>query len=69
MTFYLCGCVHPQVAGEQETGFVLAIPLCYCKSGTSNEIMVNQEIEHMILKDLDIEIDPYIVDSVVGNPK
>ena len=41
---------YTQVAGEQETGFVLAIPLCYCKPGTSNEIMVNQEIEHMILR-------------------
>ena len=57
----------PQVAGEQETGFVLAIPLCYCKPGTSNEIMVNLRNRTYDFKDLDIEIDRYIVDSVVGN--
>ena len=57
----------PQVAGEQETGFVLAIPLCYCKPGTSSEIMVNLRNRTYDFKDLDIEIDRYIVDSVVGN--
>ncbi len=57
----------PQVAGEQETGFILAIPLCYCKPGTSNEIMINLRNRTYDFKDLDIEIDRYIVDSVVGN--
>ena len=57
----------PQVAGEQETGFTLAIPLCYCKPGTSDEIMINLRNRTYDFKDLDIEIDRYIVDSVVGN--
>ena len=57
----------PQVAGEQETGFILAIPLCYCKPGTSNEIMINLRNRTYDFKDLDIEIDRYIVDSVVGD--
>ena len=57
----------PQVAGEQETGFTLAIPLCYCKPGTSDEIMITLRNRTYDFKDLDIEIDRYIVDSVVGN--
>jgi hypothetical protein len=57
----------PQVAGEQETGFILAIPLCYCKPGKSNEIMINLRNRTYDFKDLDIEIDRYIIDSVVGN--
>ncbi len=57
----------PQTAGEQETGFILAIPLCYCKPGTSNEIMISLRNRTYDFKDLDIEIDRYIVDSVVGN--
>lgn len=57
----------PQVAGVQETGFTLAIPLCYCKPGTSDEIMITLRNRTYDFKDLDIEIDRYIVDSVVGN--
>lgn len=57
----------PQVAGTQETGFMLAIPLCYCKPGTSEQIMINLRNRTYDFKDLDIEIDRYIVDSVVGN--
>lgn len=57
----------PQIAGEQETGFILAIPLCYCKPGTSNEIMITLRNRTYDFKDLDIEIDRYTVDSVVGN--
>jgi len=57
----------PQVAGQQETGFTLAIPLCYCKPGTSDEIMITLRNRTYDFKDLDIEIDRYIVDSVVGN--
>ena len=57
----------PQVAGEQETGFILAIPLCYCKPGTSNEIMITLRNRTYDFKDLDIEIDRYTIDSVVGN--
>ena len=57
----------PQIAGEQETGFILAIPLCYCKPGTSNEMMITLRNRTYDFKDLDIEIDRYTVDSVVGN--
>jgi len=57
----------PQVAGEQETGFILAIPLCYCKVGTSAEIMITLRNRTYDFKNLDIEIDRYIIDSVVGN--
>lgn len=57
----------PQNAGEQETGFILAIPLCYCKPGTSNEIMITLRNRTYDFKDLDIEIDRYTIDSVVGN--
>ena len=57
----------PQSAGEQESGFVLAAPLCYCKPGTSQQILTNLKNNDYDFKDLSIELDRYIIDSTVGN--
>lgn len=57
----------PQAAGEQESGFTLAIPLCYCKPGTSATILTNINNSGFDFKKLDIEVDRYIVDSTTGN--
>jgi hypothetical protein len=57
----------PQAAGEQESGFVLAAPLCYCKPGASQQILTNLKNNSYDFKDLSIELDRYIIDSTVGN--
>ena len=56
----------PQSAGTQESGFTLAIPLCYCKPGKSAEILTNVKNSNFDFKTLDVEIDRYIVDSTTG---
>ena len=57
----------PQSAGTQESGFTLAIPLCYCKPGKSAEILANVRNSKFDFKTLDIEVDRYIVDSTTGD--
>ena len=57
----------PQEAGQQEPGFQLAIPLCYCKPGKSAEVMTYVKNSKSDFKQLDITIDRYIVDSTTGN--
>lgn len=57
----------PQEAGQQEPGFQLAIPLCYCKPGKSAEVMTYIKNSKYDFKQLDITIDRYIVDSTTGN--
>lgn len=56
----------PQTAGTQESGFTLAIPLCYCKPGKSAEVLTNVKNSGFDFKTLDIEIDRYVVDSTTG---
>lgn len=57
----------PQEAGEQEPGFQLAIPLCYCIPGKSQEVLTYVKNSKFDFKQLDITIDRYIIDSVTGN--
>tara|TARA_B110000240_G_C13508901_1_gene457960 strand:- start:1218 stop:4565 length:3348 start_codon:yes stop_codon:yes gene_type:complete len=57
----------PQSAGTQESGFTLAIPLCYCKPGKSAEILTNVKNSNFDFKTLDVEVDRYIVDSTTGD--
>ena len=56
----------PQDAGMQEPGFMLAIPLCYVKPGNSASVLLTLKNNAYDLKDLDLEIDRYIVDSTTG---
>jgi hypothetical protein len=60
-----------QPGQRQELGFRLAVPLCYCKIGTSADIALN--IKNYIqttdfnFDQIDYFIDRYIIDSVEGN--
>ena len=47
----------------QELGFVTAIPLCYCKAGTSAKVLLNITTSGFNFKVLDFEIDRYIIDT------
>lgn len=51
----------------QELGFVTAIPLCYCKAGTSAKVLLNIANSEFNFKVLDFEIDRYIIDSTTDN--
>jgi len=53
----------PQVGVNQPLGYVMAVPLCYCKPGTSESIVLALKNNGFDFKTLDYEIDRYIVDS------
>lgn len=53
-----------QPGTSQELGFVLAVPICYCKVGTSADIILNIQQSKFDFKTLDYTIDRYIIDAV-----
>lgn len=55
-----------QPGEREEQGFTLAVPLCYCKVGTADNIMLNIKYSGFDFKLLDYTADRYIIDSVEG---
>jgi Putative Ig domain len=51
---------------KAELDYVLAIPLCFCKVGTSNTIALNIEFSGFDFKTIDYTIDRFTIDSVTG---
>ena len=56
-----------QTIGQGELGYVTAVPLCYCKPGTSGTILLNVKNSGFDFKNIDFEIDRYVIDSTTGN--
>ena len=56
-----------QEVGQAELGFKLAIPLCYCRPGEADSIILNIKNSNFNFKQLDIEIERYNIDSTDGN--
>lgn len=55
-----------QPGQKQQLGFKLAVPLCYCKPGTADAIILNIKHSGFDFKTLDYTVDRYIIDSVDG---
>lgn len=53
-------------AGYQELDFVSAIPVCYCKPGTADGILLNIKNSNFDVKSINFEIDRYIVKRSEG---
>jgi len=49
-----------------ELDWVPAIPICFCKPGSADEIILNIKNSSFDFKLLDYTIDRYIIDSVDG---
>ena len=56
-----------QGVGQPELGFVLGVPLCYCKPGEADAVLLNIKNSGFDFKNLNIEIDRYNIDSTLGN--
>jgi hypothetical protein len=56
-----------QPGTNYELGFVLAVPICYCKVGTSADILLNIQHSGFDFKVLDYTADRYIIDGVLGD--
>ena len=50
----------------QELDYVKAIPLCYCKPGMADDVLLNIKNRDFDFKQIDYVIDRYIIDSVTG---
>ena len=55
-----------QESGFVEPGFVSAIPICYCKPGQADDIILNIKNNEFDFKVLDFEVDRYVIDSING---
>ena len=55
----------------QELGYTLAIPLCYCKPGTSETIKAAINFSEFDYRQFELDIDRFLIDSTegVGDPK
>ena len=56
-----------QPGDNQELDFVLCVPLCYCKVGTADDIILNIKFSGFDFKTLDYTVDRYIIDAVTGS--
>jgi hypothetical protein len=57
----------PQDARTAATGFVKAVPLCYCKPGEGQYILENILNRNFDFNQLDFEIDRFIIDSDIND--
>ena len=56
-----------QPGDNKELGFTLCIPICYCKVGTGDNIILNIKFSNFDFKVLDYTVDRYIIDAVKGS--
>jgi hypothetical protein len=56
-----------QPGTRAELGFQLAVPICYCKVGAADDIILNIKFSKFDFKLLDYTADRYIIDSVAGS--
>ena len=55
-----------QPNGKQELDFQLALPICYCKLGAADDIILNIKYSGFDFKSLEYTVDRYIIDAVDG---
>jgi len=55
-----------QPGSNQELDYQLAVPLCFCKVGKADDIILNIKYSGFDFKTLDYTADRYIIDSVEG---
>jgi hypothetical protein len=59
--------ITPQDSRTPATGYIKAVPLCYCKPGEADYILENIAYSGFDFTSLDFEIDRFIIDAVSGN--
>lgn len=55
-----------QPGTKRELDFQLAVPICFCKAGAADDIILNIKHSGFDFKNLDFTADRYIIDSVEG---
>lgn len=54
------------LGSKKQLGYTLAVPLCFCKVGTADTILLNIKFSGFDFKNIDYTIDRFIIDSVEG---
>jgi hypothetical protein len=57
----------PQDNRTPATGYIKAVPLCYCKPGEADYILANITNNGFDFTSLDYEVDRFIIDAISGN--
>lgn len=57
----------PQGNTPKELGYILAVPLVFCKPGTASSIKNSIEFNKFNFKDFQLDIDRYVIDSTTGD--
>ena len=57
----------PQENNIEELGYVPAVVLSYCKSGTANDVLLNIKNSGFDFSNINFTIDRYVIDSTKGN--
>jgi hypothetical protein len=52
---------------RKELGFILAVPICFCKVGTADNIMLKIKYSDFDFKLIDYQIDRFIINAVTGS--
>lgn len=55
-----------QSGQKEQLGYVLAVPLCFCKVGTADTILLNIKFSNFNFKAIDYTIDRFTLSSVAG---
>lgn len=55
-----------QLGLKEPSGYVMAIPLCYCKVGTADTILLNIKYSGFEFNHLDYTVDRFIINPVAG---
>ena len=55
-----------QTGTKQQLGYILAVPLCFCKPGTSSTILSNIEFSGFEFNQLDYTVDRFTINAVTG---
>ena len=54
------------LGSKEQIGYTLSVPLCFCKPGTADTILLNIKFSGFDFKTLDYTVDRFIIDSVTG---
>jgi hypothetical protein len=56
-----------QAGTKEQLGYALAVPVCFCKVGTSSSILLNIKYSGFDFRTLDYTVDRFTIDSVTGD--
>jgi hypothetical protein len=55
-----------QSDSRMELGFILAVPLCFCKVGSADTVMLNIKNSNFDFKLVDYTVDRFIINKIIG---